>query len=215
LEAGKPIDALYRLFERSSGATFGVDLQGRIRFWNRGCERLFGYSRKDVCGMACCEIFCGTDLQGNPFCGLHCPIPKVIDGTPPSGNFDLIVKRASGGTAVVNIGAYYTPPAMHRHLEDVVVFLSMRPSHAQRSLQGMATAPGEAISSQAGSGYGLTPREVEILKLASHGLSTAIIAERLAISAKTLRNHMQNIYPKLGVHGRAEAVAFALRRRLV
>ena len=60
-----------------------------------------------------------------------------------------------------------------------------------------------------------TPRELEILGLAAHGLSAPEIAERLVISPGTVRTHFQNIYPKLGVSDRASAVATALREGLI
>jgi pimeloyl-ACP methyl ester carboxylesterase/DNA-binding CsgD family transcriptional regulator len=55
----------------------------------------------------------------------------------------------------------------------------------------------------------LSPREREVLALISEGLGNAQIAERLAISEKTVRNHISNLYDKLGVWNRAQAVVFA------
>lgn len=61
----------------------------------------------------------------------------------------------------------------------------------------------------------LTPRELEVLKALTDGLSTPEICERLFIAPNTLRTHVQNIMGKLRVHSKLEAVAFALRHRLV
>jgi DNA-binding NarL/FixJ family response regulator len=61
----------------------------------------------------------------------------------------------------------------------------------------------------------LTPREMEVLKALTEGLSTPEICERLYIAPNTLRTHVQNIMGKLRVHSKLEAVAFALRHRLV
>ena len=61
----------------------------------------------------------------------------------------------------------------------------------------------------------LTPRELEVLKTLAEGLSTPEICERLFIAPNTLRTHVQNIMGKLRVHSKLEAVAFALRHRLV
>jgi DNA-binding NarL/FixJ family response regulator len=61
----------------------------------------------------------------------------------------------------------------------------------------------------------LTPRETEVLSLASHGLTYAQIAEQLAITPATVRTHLKNAYPKLGAGDKAGAVAAALRHGLI
>jgi pimeloyl-ACP methyl ester carboxylesterase/DNA-binding CsgD family transcriptional regulator len=56
---------------------------------------------------------------------------------------------------------------------------------------------------------GLTAREREVLVLITRGLGNADIAESLAISEKTVRNHISNVFDKLGVWTRAQAIVFA------
>jgi pimeloyl-ACP methyl ester carboxylesterase/DNA-binding CsgD family transcriptional regulator len=58
----------------------------------------------------------------------------------------------------------------------------------------------------------LSAREREILALITEGLGTAEIAERLALSEKTVRNHVSNVFDKLGVWTRAQAIVFARDR---
>jgi pimeloyl-ACP methyl ester carboxylesterase/DNA-binding CsgD family transcriptional regulator len=58
----------------------------------------------------------------------------------------------------------------------------------------------------------LSPREREILALLAEGLANADVAERLAISDKTVRNHVSNVFDKLGVWTRAQAIVFARDR---
>lgn len=55
----------------------------------------------------------------------------------------------------------------------------------------------------------LTDREREVLDLVAQGLTNAEIARRLVVSDKTVRNHVSNVFAKLHVAGRAEAVARA------
>jgi DNA-binding NarL/FixJ family response regulator len=55
----------------------------------------------------------------------------------------------------------------------------------------------------------LTEREREILDLVARGLTNPAIAQRLVLSEKTVRNHVSNVFAKLHVTGRAEAVARA------
>ena len=61
---------------------------------------------------------------------------------------------------------------------------------------------------------GLTPREVEVLRLVAHGLSDQAVAERLTISSRTVNAHLTSIYNKLGVKSRAAATRFALEHGL-
>ena len=60
----------------------------------------------------------------------------------------------------------------------------------------------------------LSRREREILQLLSRGTSTPEIASALSIAPATVRNHVQHLLRKLGVHTRTAAVALALRRGL-
>ena len=62
---------------------------------------------------------------------------------------------------------------------------------------------------------GLTPREVEVLRLLPRGLSNAEIADALFVSSRTVQTHLTNLYSKLSVGGRAEAVAYAVGHGLV
>jgi DNA-binding NarL/FixJ family response regulator len=61
---------------------------------------------------------------------------------------------------------------------------------------------------------GLTPREIEILRLVALGLSDQNVAERLVISPRTVNAHLTSIYNKLGVKSRAAATRFAVEHGL-
>ena len=61
----------------------------------------------------------------------------------------------------------------------------------------------------------LTQRETEVLSNLCDGKSYRMIAESLFISEETVRRHIKNIYKKLEVHSKSEAVAKAIREKLV
>jgi two-component system NarL family response regulator len=61
----------------------------------------------------------------------------------------------------------------------------------------------------------LTDRELEVLGLASDGLTNRQIGRRLHISENTVKNHMRNILEKLHLHSRMEAVLYAVREELI
>ena len=55
----------------------------------------------------------------------------------------------------------------------------------------------------------LTPREVEVLALIAEGLTNTEIAERLVVSAATVKSHVNHIFSKIGARDRAQAVVYA------
>jgi two-component system, NarL family, response regulator LiaR len=64
----------------------------------------------------------------------------------------------------------------------------------------------------AGMPEGLTDREMEVLRATAHGQPNKEIASALAISPQTVQVHLRNIFAKLGVDSRSQAVAYAIRR---
>jgi DNA-binding NarL/FixJ family response regulator len=61
----------------------------------------------------------------------------------------------------------------------------------------------------------LTPRELEVLTLIAEGLPNKEIAQELTISEKTVKNHINNIFSKLHVYDRSQAMLYAIRQGLV
>ena len=61
----------------------------------------------------------------------------------------------------------------------------------------------------------LSKRETEILRLLCNGMNYRSIANELFLSAHTVKTHVKNIYNKLHVHSRAEAVSKAIRDKLL
>ena len=66
-----------------------------------------------------------------------------------------------------------------------------------------------------GNPFGLTDREIEVLRLVTQGLTTLQIAERLIISPRTADAHLRSIYSKLGVTSRSAATRSAIEHKLV
>jgi DNA-binding NarL/FixJ family response regulator len=61
----------------------------------------------------------------------------------------------------------------------------------------------------------LSEREIEVLRLIARGLSIKDIAQQLTVAPKTVDNHIQHIYAKIGVTTRAGATLFATEHNLL
>ena len=208
------MNGMYQVFEQSTDAVFGINGDGKIRFWNSSCEKLLGHTREDILNTACSGVLCGVGLHGNTICGHHCPFPRRVAGRPTAGNIDMMVNRMNGDSVMVNVGAYYTPAESQENTDNVGVFFSLRRINPQQLLQRMANTKNTDTHTDT-SFNRLTPREKQLLNLASEGMKTVQIANQLFISTETVRNHFKNIFPKLGVHSRTEAVGLALRHGVI
>jgi len=62
---------------------------------------------------------------------------------------------------------------------------------------------------------GLTAREVEVLGLVARGWSNKQIAQRLVVTPKTVSNHVEHIYSKIGVSSRAAATLYTTQQGLL
>jgi DNA-binding NarL/FixJ family response regulator len=146
---------------------------------------------------------------------------RAIKGRWPAARVLMLTALADDETILESIQAgadgYLTKD---RAVEDVVS--AVRSAHAGETLlprpviigiaQRVAAARDRSDRKQV---EPLTPREIEVLRALTEGLSTPEICERLFIAPNTLRTHVQNIMGKLRVHSKLEAVAFALRHGLV
>jgi DNA-binding CsgD family transcriptional regulator len=84
-----------------------------------------------------------------------------------------------------------------------------------RPVPGPAAAPAAAPPAEPARAT-LTRRERDLLKLLSRGVTAnRQLAAALGVSENTVKYHLRNVLAKLGVHRRAEAIAFALRTGLV
>lgn len=61
----------------------------------------------------------------------------------------------------------------------------------------------------------LTKRELDVLKFISYGMYNKEVAERLEISERTVKNHVSNIFKKIGCTDRTQAAVFAIRNNLI
>lgn len=91
---------------------------------------------------------------------------------------------------------------------------AMTPSIALKTLR-LLRNPLEFVNETDKNEVKLSEREIEVLELLSKGLSYTFIAENLYLSPSTVRKHIENIYKKLQVHSKIEAVQKARSNNLI
>ena len=104
-----------------------------------------------------------------------------------------------------------------RTAESREIVRAVRSTAAGQSALDPAIAPRllARLSRPAAGSDTLTERELDVLRRAAHGLTNKQIGAELQISDRTVQNHLANIYAKLAVASRTEAVTSALQRQLI
>jgi DNA-binding NarL/FixJ family response regulator len=83
------------------------------------------------------------------------------------------------------------------------------------AVEGVLAAAGHRVTRRREGPAGLTRREVEVLRLLARGMTNKQIAGALTISRKTVANHIEHIYLKIGTSTRAAASLFATQHGLL
>lgn len=83
------------------------------------------------------------------------------------------------------------------------------------AVDAVLTAAGHAVRARRDNVDGLTPREIEVLTLVARGWSSREVSRELSIAPKTVRNHVEHIYAKIGVSSRAAASLYAVQHGMV
>jgi PAS domain S-box-containing protein len=207
----------------SAEATVAIDDRGLVVGWNPAAERLLGHSAADAIGKPCHELMHGFSPAGTPLCSPDCAIIKLCREGAAAQRFEMVAQRPDGSevwldVTTVTVDDEGHPVAVHVLTESVS---AKRLATIAEEVAGRLAANREPRAELADEtarrtiGQALTPREVEVLRLVAAGVATEGIAQRLSLTRNTVRNHVQNIETKLGVHSRVEAVVLALKAGLV
>jgi LuxR family maltose regulon positive regulatory protein len=116
---------------------------------------------------------------------------------------ELLVRLVAGGTATKTDAAAIAPIAGDYVRDLLDAFQRERGPGRSRVAEGdsLLPSPADALVDP------LTERELEVLRLLAEGLSNKEIAGRLVVAPSTVKQHLKNIYGKLDVHSRTQAVA--------
>ena len=202
---------LDKVLAPAADGAFVIDGDGRIALWNRAAEKMLGYSAREAIGRPCCDIFVGRDDSGNRLCYKGCHVMSLVKLGDPVQSFDMQTRTKAGRPIWVNVSTLASPNgngvALTAHL--------FRDVTATKELLGLMREHLAAPAASPDGDTGLTRRELEVLRLVATGANTKVVADRLHVSPATVRNHVQNILGKLGVHSRLAAVAYATTHRLL
>ncbi len=202
---------LLRLVGRTTDAMIAIDAQLRIIAWNDAATALLGYEASEALGRHCGEILGWRNRCGDDICDGHCPSVQLGDPDELIETREVLGHSASGATLWLSASSIVPPLALRDQcrLVHLVREISLPPELERmiaERLQGWSPSTGPNSQLDV-----LTPRERDVLHLLTEGLDGPSIAKELVLSPATVRNHIQHILTKLGVHNRVEAVALALR----
>lgn len=207
--------ALDLALARAGDGAFVIGPDGRVLLWNRAAERILGYSAREVMNRRCCDVFVGYDDKDNRLCYQGCHVQNLVKMSEPVQNFDMRTQTKAGKPVWLNISVLSFPgngrggPLTVHLLRDVSAAKELLTMLHER------LAPSGPDGARPSEASALTRRELEVLRLMGQGINTAGAADRLHVSPATIRNHVQNIFGKLGVHSRLEAVAYATKHRML
>lgn len=219
------MDKVLAILSQTADGVYAVDRSQRIVFWNAAAERLLGYRADEALGRMCHEIFHSEPRPGCLQCRPQCPVIHAASCHEPVPTYHLLSRTKDGAAILLNVSVIVPPvgssPYATIHLFRDVTHQLHYETYVEQLLCAAARLPWPhtALALRPSGLFSLyaplSAREKEVLHLLVQGQSTRDIAQGLCISYATVRNHVQRLFRKLGVHSQREAVKLALEQRLV
>lgn len=220
------LSVLLEIIDKSADGAYAVDNDQRVIAWNAAAQQLTGYSAQEVMGRRCFSMLSGRGEEGCLICQKNCAVITASRRGELSPNFDAQVRRKDGQLRWVNISIIAltdedeTPVAVLHLFRDIGArkqaenFASEVIARARQMRLQQPAAHTDSFS-ELNQPDPLTLREYQVLALLAQGAGTRDIATEMVIAESTVRNHIQRILHKLGVHSRLEAVAYARENHLL
>jgi len=187
---------LGQVLARAVDGAFVIAPDGRVVIWNWMAEKILGWTAKDMIGQLAEETVAGGQENWRSWPGIGDAVER----------FEMEARTKSGQSTWLDVSLVEMPTSDSVAV-GVYVFRDGSTTKALVDTVQSLRVP----ASQTGQRSSLTRREVEVLRLMASGANTKALATRLCLSPATVRNHVQNILEKLGVHSRLEAVAWTTR----
>jgi DNA-binding NarL/FixJ family response regulator len=141
---------------------------------------------------------------GGPLAGLRAARAAVAAWDVVGASYETARMRVLAGRALLELSERDAAETEFQVARQVFAALGADPAVAE--LDGLSGDRRAGV---------LTPREVEVLRLVSTGLTNRAIGTRLSLSEKTVARHLSNIFGKLGISSRSAATAYAYENGLV
>jgi DNA-binding CsgD family transcriptional regulator len=189
-----------------------VDEDGNIAYLNHRAEAVIGKSNGECVGQPCHEIIKGKYANGRRYCSDDCSVRRSVRRGQPIEPVPLVLSGGNGEdhhTRVVIIAADMGPP-LGRQLVHCIVDESREHRMRQYVETVRRRSPHRESELMSLDPFHLSDREKEILRLLATDETLHGIAHKLSLSYSTVRNHVQHLLTKLGVHSILEAVAVYL-----
>lgn len=181
------------LFDHHPGAVCCFTLEGRFVRWNRGLEKLTGYAAEELIAETFEKVVAEEDIE-KTWSHFNLAARGI------SSTYEIRVRRKDGGTAPLQV----TNLPITEGTEIIGVFgISLDASALGRAAkeeekEGHDEENGEFQESK------ITKRERDVILLINQGMSNKEIAAQLHISENTVKNHISNIFAKLGISDRSQ-----------
>ena len=212
-----------RIIRAAASPALATDEQDRILVSNDAAERLLGHSAESLAGRVFHDVLDARDVFGNHALAAAA-VHRMVRRGEPVRAFELDVSTASGSRVRLRVSVIpVLGPESSRYRLVYHLMPRWQRGRAEEALDLLLKSLGDAgWPAVAAEGEGdrsaaplLTRREREVLQQLASGKHTAAIAASLHVSVHTVRSHSRNIFRKLGVHSRAEAVSVAFHRGLL
>ncbi|MBT3942988.1 MAG: PAS domain-containing protein [Chloroflexi bacterium] len=243
MPSGRPVSPFDQF--TTGEASFVVDHEFRVTRWSTGATELLGIDQREALGKRCYELLNGSDARNPGLCGRDCPIVTGTRRKPDVPDMDMLGRCSNGSYRWLNMTTLVHEPAgrsrrgsngarqiMHL-LRDVTDKRSVE-EFARVSASAIRAARPPGISLNAATGEEvpigdpldhqaedvahtpqLSRRELQVLRLLSHGASTKEMADTLGVAPVTARNHVSRLLNRLGVGTRLQAVIYGARAGLI
>lgn len=186
--------------------------QKQITYINDEASTLLGVKAEDCLGRPCYDIIGGRDEENREFCCADCPVRRLVESHSQIKPTRLQVVSTTGERHWLQLVVIPVREPISSGICLVHCAIDDDRAHAIEAYLERVTkrSAHHHAAPDPSRRFKLTKREREILELLTEDETLWSIAHKLNVSYTTVRNHVQHILAKLGVHSIIEAVAYYL-----